>query len=217
MTSEKKPDSKLSRFPEYKDEYEVNQELLERAVNAQVAHMHTLHADRFSELSGFYPYLEYRLTDLLVSVTDDLIRYARYHDIEKDMRKSNNKEIYSISESVRASYFAKWILKLKPATWDMASSKENYTSSQVESTEYTENNEHIINFCNEQLALLMLSILMNVQYKDKDEVVEFNRFFHRIDLSTVYYSLRYRTYHQDSYTLLFYKIASVCDEMSFSE
>lgn len=216
MSQDCKPHSKLARFPEYANEYNVNNELLERAIQSQVTHMKDLHSKRFSDVEGFAPYMDYRIADLLVSVTDDLIRYARYHDITKEKRKSCGTEIYSISEPVRASYFAKWILKLKPASWDSISSSESYTSSEVESTEYIKNIEHEIEFCNEHLALLMLSILMNVKYDNEDELVEFNKFFHRIDLSTVYYALRYRNYHQDSFTLLFYKIFSICDEMEFN-
>lgn len=208
------PHSKIARFPEYKKEYAVNKGILIRALKAQQMYMKKEFQDLLASVEVPYPYIKYRLSDLLVSVTDDLIRYARYHKIDTDKRELNGEEVYSISEPVRASYFAKWILKLKPAVWDTIIDPKEYRSSKTEDPEWLrKSSSHAIMHCNEHLALVMLAVLINEKTETSNEIKGFQEFFSGIELSTVYYALRYRVYHQDSYTLLFYKIATQFEEL----
>lgn len=73
--------SKLSWYPLYEAEYTVNKAILERVIVIHIGYLNlntTITSDNFSEF-----YSLYRIEDILVSVTDDLIRYAQYHKIKK--------------------------------------------------------------------------------------------------------------------------------------
>lgn len=194
----------------YETEYKINEGILDRVIETHIGEL-----DIDTEDTSFFPYIRYRIKDILVSVTDDLCRYAQYHNICTDMRAASGKECYSISESVRASFFTKWILKLRPCVLDYIAESGEYRSSNVDShdaaQEFRDDPYKAVTFCNEFIAMISLAVILNVE-AGEGEINSYHDLFSNVDMSTVFYALRYRVVHQDSYTLLFAKIASSLEE-----
>ncbi|CAC9621739.1 hypothetical protein [uncultured Gammaproteobacteria bacterium] len=198
--------TKLEWYPDYELEYSVNKDIF---CNSMQLHQLILISD-FKKINPLNAndnlYIDSRIKDISVSITDDIIRYAQYHEISK-----NNDGIYSISEPVRASFFAKWILKIKPCIADNFLPDDfEYTSfvcdsSKKEAIKKVQHGDFRIEFCNEVLALILVSSILNIT-NDAGEVLGYDEIFHKRELSTVFYSLRYRMVHQDTYTPLLYKI-----------
>lgn len=209
MDREDEDRSKLSWYPLYEAEYRINKAILERVILIHIDYLNlntTVTSDNFSEF-----YSLYRIEDILVSVTDDLIRYAQYHKIKKKEYKGN--DIYSISDPTRAAFFTKWILKLRPSLAD-ARLCNKYISSR-EDEDLVGSATHKIGFCNEYLALLVASKIFNIRSGNK--IVGYDMIFGKELLPTLFYSLRYRLVHQDSYSELyrnvFHKFSSSKNEI----
>jgi len=205
----KKISSKLDNFPEYMNEYRCNSEYLKLSLSIYLnLARNTLSNENILEDKCSFEkfYISYRIKDILVSVTDDLIRYATYHKIGTDVRRNGDK-IFSISEPTRATFFTKWILKLRPLIIDNIIPLDHvYIGSEEEDISFSGRDIHKIEFCNEHLALIAASFILNIRYEDVDEIVTYEKLFHNSELSTLFYSLRYRTVHQDSYGFLYRKI-----------
>lgn len=211
--------SKLVLLPGYKKEYERNKQILELAIGVStkiyfgmlasdtlgnVKITNTLLKNSFNEF-----YIAYRIKDVLVSVTDDLIRYAMYHKIKKEC------EDYSIAEPIRAAIFTKWILKLRPSIFDSRLGNNfSYSSADEESSSFVNRKIHRVEFCNEHLALLVTSIILDIKYKDTDETIGYDTLFSQSELSTLFYSLRYRLTHQDAFGELYRKVFNFYDDPS---
>ncbi|MGH1462881.1 MAG: hypothetical protein ACRBB6_12680 [Neptuniibacter sp.] len=214
-------DSKLAQFPNYKAEFLVNSELL---LNAIYHHQEQLYLD-LSDLGASVPrdafeefYSAYRIKDLLVSITDDLLRYAEYHHIKENTERGNGDVVYSIAEPVRASFFAKWILKLRPCFADTKLPQEHiYHSSWEANPSALDRESHRVEFCNELLALISASLIMKIPYKGTEQTAGYEDLFHSRELSTLFYSLRYRIVHQDIFTSMFYKVFHYHEEPSVTE
>lgn len=196
------PNTKLDWVNNYKTEYLINEKILRKSVEV---HKETLvKANRELKLEhnkGFY--VQYRLEDVLISMTDDLIRYATYHKIGQDTTG-----MYLISEPVRASFITKWILKLRPCIADnnLPTSHQYISSIDVENTDKTRQPTHKIEFCNENLALISASIILGAALYQKGEVVSVAKIVGVSDLPKLFYAFRYRISHQDTYTPLYNKI-----------
>jgi len=196
------PDSKLGKFKNYKREYSRNLDLFNICMDEYLDKVddHSFF-EHFNE--SFSPYLELRISDLLVSVTDDILRYAFYHNIATD-----DNGLYSVSEPVRAAFFIKWILKTKPCFLDFCLGETKYSSIYIDQSKSLVTDLSLFILCNENLALLTLTIILDI--KDKDgNLVRIEDLFDSndaTDLTTLLYSLRYRIYHQDSYTTLCYQL-----------
>ncbi len=197
--------TKLEMFDRYTDELQANTDLLTRIIETYIIFLKHQKID-ISSLNDF-PFIEYRISNFLVSVTDDLIRYASYHKVGIEERESGAK-IYSISEPARASFFIKWILKLKLCQTDNILDKDPYKSIKYEeSDELPSTKARLINYCNETLSLISISIIFGITYADKKNTpVFYNEFFNNKEVMVLYYAMRYRSYHQDSYTTLLYKL-----------
>lgn len=188
--------SKLDRFPNYDVEYQVNSTIFLNVIQQHLVFI-GLPAKNNLDFHGLY--LTYRIEDILVSVTDDLMRYASYHNIPKEIGK-DSKEVYSICEAVRAAVFTKWILKIRASIAD----KEllRYSSSVEDDTSILEKREHRLEFCNEYLALVCVAQIFNIKHTN-GKILSFNKFLTKEFLVTLLYTLRYRVTHQDSYVELF--------------
>jgi hypothetical protein len=216
----KNPPSKLKLYPDYMNEYKCNSEYLNMALNVYIDSakeiliknnliISTVPEDRDLFNKFFIPY---RIQDILISVTDDLIRYASYHKIGTEERNNGDK-IFSISEPVRATFFTKWILKTRPSIIDaLLSNNHQYISSEEENCSFSSRSLHKIEFCNEHISLILMSIILNIKYKDEDKIVSYERLFDNNELSTLFYSLRYRIVHQDSYGFLYRKIFNLYND-----
>lgn len=205
--------SKLSIFPNYKAEYLVNCSLLSNAVFHHQERMESDLSEAGIELSTADVidkiYINYRLKDVLISVTDDLLRYAMYHDIKAGTKRANGDEVFSIAEPVRASFFAKWILKLRPSIADaLLPADYEYVSFHTDKPQQLEKPGYRIEFCNETLALIASALILKIPHEDGSTISGYDDLFHARELSTLLYSLRYRVAHQDVYTPVFYKLYS---------
>lgn len=148
-----------------------------------------------------FPYTKYSFRDLCVAITDDLFRYASYHNVEK-----RDDESYAISESVRASYFIKWITKIKPLFTHALLKESSYEKKFVEKSTRIEvkinKNLFLLENSNEYLALLSSIYILDITGEKDKAFEEIHKIFPLNELQIIFYSLRYRINHQDSYTLL---------------
>lgn len=142
-----------------------------------------------------------RLTKLIYSLTDDLMRYSAYHAI-----KSNNyhykhrKEdlTFSICEPVRASFFTKWIMTYKPLK---LCDFYNYPDIKL-----TKNQIQLVSLANEHLALCIASVILNIHDESNKKICIYD-IMPQNEFSVIIYSLTHRIKHQDSYTMFFYRLS----------
>lgn len=194
-------------------EYKCNQALMNKIckIYFELAYITLVNENIFctkdstKELNNLF-YIKYRIQDVLISITDDLIRYADYHKINTIERK-NGEPIFDISEPVRATFFTKWILKIRPCIIDSKIPFDHeYKSSDELDKDFCIREIHKVEFCNEHLAMVATSFILNIKYADADEIVTYDKMFNAEEQSTLFYSLRYRVVHQDSYGFLYRKI-----------
>jgi hypothetical protein len=203
IITEDEKDTKLKSYSNYIGEYIVNEKFLTKSIKAHnKAIIRTNKSLNIGDKGSFY--IGYRLEDVLISITDDLIRYATYHKVkEKD-------NLFSIHEPVRAAIFTKWILKLRPCIADKNLNQTQYKSSHdTYDQSILDRKTYNIEFCNENLALIASSIIL----RDGDSPNRRN--VKILDLASefkLFYSFRYRLNHQDTYMPLYNKIfKDICD------
>lgn len=205
-----------SNFDNYQYEFEVNQQFFSKA---RILHANFLRSDlsRFI-IIDYNPaefYIKYSIEDILVAATDDLLRYCTYHEISKEQatftRSSGEKhsvDVFSIAESVRASVLTKWILKFRPciAAIKSPSYKMIDNLSQTQSKEkfvQTELAIKRVQFCNEYLALICASYILNLPTQSTSDFMFILDLFSDEEQEKILYSLRYRMNHQDVFNLFY--------------
>lgn len=202
--------SKLELYPSYKLEYQTNNSMLFNAIGEHISFLKLNHCfdngvNLFTDL-----YIKFRIQDAVVSITDDLIRYGEYNKIEKKCFSIGTEHVdknglittsyiedekgafsaFSIEEPVRAAYFTKWILQLKPSIADRR------IDLKCEGTPIER-----LEFCNEYLALITMARIFNL--KRGANRSSYKSLFGEDSMETLLYSLRYRLVHQDSYSELY--------------
>lgn len=131
---------------------------------------------------------EERLVAALRAITHDLLRYAIYHRVGFDKRK----KAYAICSSVRAAVFTKWILMLRPYSYDLLSTHGKIGG-------------HGLRFCNEIAAVFCASHTLDLT-TSKGDAMYFFEAMEEEELQTLLYHFRYRLKHQDTYSLMYRRI-----------
>jgi len=192
----------------YKEEMKLNYELLKSAMrnfNSFIVcedNKETLSRFkvRTSEQEGPSFFIPYRVRDLLIASTDDMCRYALYHDIGY-----NAEGLLDISPAARAAFFTKWVIRLRPCILDIAEDAR-YSSVSIEN-DGVAFEEHQIVFCNEHFAACIASAALNIpSEQNPEEAIYIPEIFENKELKTFLYHLRYRIPHQDTLTLLFNRL-----------
>lgn len=195
--------SKLENFPglSYKKELEINEKFLEVGIasfndfvarDANKEYLTRFYAKFTNDYGLFVPY---RLRDILIASTDDMCRYALYHDI-----KTNKDGFLDISPSARAVFLCKWALKLRPCMLDFAENEENYASLDLDAGDC----EDEFVYCNEYFALILASVVLNIKVDGKVRAIY--ELMEDEEFRTFLYHMRYRIVHQDTLNLLFNRI-----------
>ena len=193
------------KFPGFNKELDLNDKFMTKAIQELGRYI----ADRLGMTINIDDYINGPVKyDLNRAITYDILRYASFHDI-----KRNEDTPYNVEESVRASYFLKWILQLRPLSLDrvyaeMAGSGAPPPPLYKEDGKQVElmglatldiKRSYYLYYCNEHLAISAATVIlniMNVHGKSKsigDFYLEKNGF------NKLVYALRYRLKHQDTY------------------
>lgn len=185
------PTSKLERFQQlgvnYKLEFQRNVEILQTAVNS----FKSTYAD-CKEIGLNSPKFEekylirYRIKEILISVTDDIVRYCLYHDIVREVAEGNDGlKAFALSPPTRAAFFVKWIVNFKPCKLD------DYVKNASEAcVDRFEN-------ANEILAIFVASAILGLQ-NENGRVCLISTLLTQPELKALIYQLKYRINHQDA-------------------
>jgi hypothetical protein len=190
-------------------DYDYNKEIYKAASVRFIAELMAIDAVKSDQPStAIFSVL--RGQEVITSCTTDIKRYCEYHQIDVCEGKSG---VYDLSNATRASFFIKWVLNFRPIMidnyFDDATLSKQLLYAFDSETKYPQ--EHIDTrlktnpatyqfFCNEIFALHVASVALKVNDKRNNPKCIIDIVGDE-ELRSIYYALRYRIKHQDSYTL----------------